>query len=100
MRLEIPSHLLGQHRVLSAAGKEVRSGRGGTRTTVKFDDDHQRLVLDYRVPDGEWRRLSPDQASVAVNDRGRATAIQETSAEDFRGLLAPLTGGNAALLGP
>ena len=48
LRLELPAHLLGQHRVLSTAGQELRAGVQGTRTNIKFDDENLRLVLDYR----------------------------------------------------
>jgi hypothetical protein len=91
--------LLGQHRVLNAAGQELRSGRQGCRTNVKFDDEAQRLVLDYRLQDGQWKRLCPDQASAVVGREGRRMGIEETSADDFRDLLTPLSGSNSTPLG-
>jgi hypothetical protein len=97
VRLELPAHLLGQHRVLSAAGQELRSGRTGSRTTIKFDDDNMRLIMDYRVPNGQWKRLCPEQASGVVSSQPRE--IQETSTEEFRGLLRPLTGANLTEVG-
>jgi hypothetical protein len=99
IRLEIPNHLLGQHRVLNAAGQELRSGRPGCRTSIKFDDDGMRMVLDYRIKDGPWKRLCPDQAAAAVGKEGRRLGIEETSAEEFKDLLTPLSGSNATPLG-
>ena len=99
LRLEIPNHLLGQHRVLNTAGQELRRGRPGCRTTIKFDDDNLRLVLDYRLQDEQWKRLGPDQAAAAVGKEGRRLNIEETSAEAFMGLLEPLSGANATPLG-
>jgi hypothetical protein len=98
LRLELPSHLLGQHRVLSSAAMELRKGKPGSRTSVKFDDDNLRLVLDYKVGDGPWKRLLPEQAA-AVGDRARPIGLQETSADDFRSLLGPATGANTESLG-
>ena len=98
IRLEIPNHLLGQHRVLGAAGQALRSGRSGTRTNIKFYDSLLRLVLDYKVQDGDWQRLCPDQAAQAVNTP-RNGPIKETTAADFKNLLGPATGANATGLG-
>jgi hypothetical protein len=98
VRLELPSHLLGQHRVLGSAGQELRSGRSGTRTNIKFDDSNLRLVLDYRVPNGEWMRLCPDQAAEAIS-QPEGGSIKETTATAFKQLLRPATGANATGLG-
>jgi hypothetical protein len=99
IRLELPSHLLGQHRVLSMAGQELRTGRKGCRTVIKFDDDKLRLVLDYKIQDEQWKRLCPEQAALVVGNRGEAQTIQETTAEAFKGLLRPATGANAEEIG-
>jgi hypothetical protein len=104
VRLELPNHLLGQHRVLGKAGRELRTGQPGCRTHVNFDDDKERLVLDYKLKDKPWRRLCPDQASEAVGSSSLDRQAEETSAEDFRGLLRregedSATGANAQPIG-
>jgi hypothetical protein len=103
IRLELPGHLLGQHRVLGKAGQELRSGQTGCRTVIRFDDDNMRLVLDYKIQNDQWKRLCPDQAATAVGTGANLQSIQETSAEDFRGLLrhnpSPATGANATGIG-
>ena len=89
---------MGQHRLLSAAGQELRSGRQGCRTTVKFDDERMRMVLDYKIGENPWKRLCAEEASQAISKGPGQTSIQETSAEDFRGLLRPASGANAITL--
>ena len=102
IRLELPNHLLGQHRLLGQAGQQLRSKNQGCRTNIKFEDDGQRLVLDFKLKEGEWRRLCPDQAADAISSRGELPGIKETSSEDFASLLQPsgvATGGNAEAMG-
>jgi hypothetical protein len=101
IRLELPNHMLGQHRLLSQAGQELRSKNQGCRTSIKFEDDGMRLVLDYRLQNGAWRRLCPDKAAEVLSSRGGA-GILETTSEDFRELISRggvATGGNAQELG-
>ena len=97
MRLELPSHLLGQHRALSNAAKSLRKSRPGTKTYVKFDDEELSLVMDYRLAGGSWTRLRPDQAKTAVPPEPEA-ALKEVSAEEFSSLLSPASGANATPL--
>ena len=99
IRLELPGHLLGQHRVLGMAGQSLRAGRTGCRTVIKFDDDNMRLVLDYRLQDDNWKRLCPDQASRAVGTSLSRGGAKETTAEAFKNLLRPTSGANATPLG-
>jgi hypothetical protein len=99
MRLELPNHLLGQHRVLGKAGQKLRSSNAGSRTNVKYDDDNLRLVLDFKLKDGDWERLTPDQAANAVGDQPRGGATKETTADNFKKLLLPTTGSNSMPLG-
>jgi hypothetical protein len=102
VRLELPNHLLGQHRLLAQAGQELRSKNSGSRTNIKFDDDRQRLVLDYKTKDGRWKRLCPDQAAGALDKQSEGAGIEETTTEDFRDLLSggvSATGANAETLG-
>ena len=54
MRLELPSHLLAQHRLLSQAAQNLRKSKTGTRTNIKFDDNTMDMVLDYRLDGGQW----------------------------------------------
>jgi hypothetical protein len=94
IRLELPAHLLSQHRMLSSAAQSLRKAREGCKTNLRFDDDTMKLVLDYKVKDSPWARLRPEQARgvVAPADIG----IQETSTEDFSKLLEnPSTGANS-----
>ena len=99
VRLELPSHLLGQHRVLGKAGQELRAGLSGSKTIIRFDDDNLRLVMDYKTKDGPWKRLCPDQASAAVGTGTEERQTVETSATDFQALLRPASGANAQPLG-
>ena len=94
MRLELPSHLLGQHRALTKAAANLRKAKPRTRTYVKFEDDTLSLVMDYRLEGGTWHRLRPDQAKQAVPDAA-PRKIDEVSAEQFESLLNPATGANA-----
>jgi len=104
IRLELPSHLLGQHRVLARAGQRLRAGQQNCRTNICFNDSNQRLVLDYKLQDGDWSRLCPDQASKAVGVVASRGGAKETTAEAFKSLLGPATegpasGANAVALG-
>jgi hypothetical protein len=97
MRLELPSHLLGQHRILSKAGADLRKTRPGSRTHIKFDDEALSIVMDYKLKDGDWMRLRPDQAKLAI-PASAPKEIKETSSQEFEQLLTPstpATGANA-----
>ena len=100
IRLEIPLHLLGQHRVLGTAAQSLRAANKGCRTNIRFDDDQRRMVLDYKLDGEPWGRLAPDQAAQVVSQRrGGAPSMAETSAEAFGALLGPTTGSNSTPLG-
>ena len=94
MRLELPSHLLGQHRTLNRAAADLRKAKPGTKTYVKFEDESQSLVMDYRLEGGGWHRLRPEQAREAL-PTAAPQQIAEVSAQDFEALLGPATGANA-----
>jgi hypothetical protein len=99
MRLELPSSLMGPHRILSNAAQALRKSRPGTRTYVKFDDDTLSLALEYKVEGGHWARIRPEEARGAIKDSDKAT-VKETTAEEFSSLLipsstTPATGANA-----
>ena len=53
IRLELLSHLLSQHRVLSAAGQRLRTAYKGCKTNLRFEDENLELVLDYKVQE-KW----------------------------------------------
>ena len=52
IRLEIPNHLLSQHRLLSLAAQRLGQANKNSHTNIKFDDDSLCLVLDYKVANG------------------------------------------------
>ena len=89
---------MGQHRVLSQAAQKLRTANQGARTNINFDDSTMQLALDYKVKDGLWSRLRPDQAKEVINteEKGRGG---DTSSQDFLKLLGPGTGANATNLG-
>ena len=92
LRLELPTHLLSQHRLLSEAGQKFRQSNAGGRTNLRFDDEKMQLVLDFKGKDGVWKRLRPEQAREVL-----ATAVresQDSTSEEFASLL-----GNFAPLG-
>jgi hypothetical protein len=99
IRLELPNHLLGQHRVLSQAGQELRTSNKGCRTNVRFEEESLGLVLYYRTQNSDtWKRVTPERAAAVV---GKAVnrSIEEASEEDLRQLLGPATGANKTALG-
>jgi hypothetical protein len=99
IRLELPNHLLGQHRVLSKAGQELRSSNQGCRTNIRFDEETMKLVLDFKTQGADaWKRVRVEQASAVVGQKS-GSGIQETSEEDLRELLEPLSGANKTPLG-
>jgi hypothetical protein len=97
MRLEIPAFLLGQHRTLNRAALKLREAKPGTKTYVKFEDDSMSLVLDYRLQNGTWSRIRPEQAKQAIPASAPAP-ISEATAEEFSDLLSPATGANTTPL--
>ena len=107
IRLELPTHLLSQHRVLSSAGQRLRSAYKGCRTNLRFEDETQELVLDYKLQDKQWSRLRHEEAR-KLNPQTVAS-VQDTSSEDFARLLdqaprsapsgAKATGANAQPIG-
>jgi hypothetical protein len=97
IRLEIPNHLLSQHRILSSVAHKLRQANQGSRTNIKFQDGEMTLVLDYRVGnDGQWKRLYPEQAAEVAQRQGTSVGTTRATAREFEELLTPrLTGGNA-----
>ena len=100
IRLEIPSHLMSLHRVLSSAAQRLRSAKSNCRTNIRFDDETKELVLDYKIKDEPWARLRGSEAR-KITSTAAAEALQETKSEDFERLLGegPATGANALSIG-
>ena len=85
---------------MSGVGQEIRTANQGCRTNVWFEDDLQRLVLDYKLQGSDtWKRIGPEQAAKLSADRGRATRVQEATEEELQDLLLPITGANRRPLG-
>ena len=105
IRLEIPNHLLGGHRVLAGIAKKLRTNHQGCRTNIVLDDNDMSIALDYRTdPDGDWTRIRPQQAREALPKDDKSRGLREASVEELTNLLksggeSRLTGANALPLG-
>jgi hypothetical protein len=98
IRIELPNHLLGSHRILGNTAKRLRENIVGCKTSIKLDDSVLDVVLDYKLLGKEiWKKIRPAEARQALP---KATEIHglETDAEEIRALLTPsanpLTGAN------
>jgi hypothetical protein len=100
IRLELPNHLLSQHRLLSSAAQKLRQSSQGSRTNVRFDDDNLGLVLDYRTKqDLNWKRLYPEEARQVGQMQDQSVATSRATAEECSQLLTAPTGANALPIG-
>jgi hypothetical protein len=99
LRLELPRHLLGPHRILARAGQKIRQASKGCKTNLKYDDEAMGLVLDLKPEGGDWTRLRPESAKEAMQD---LPTLRETTPTELATLLGGrslTTGANALNLG-
>ena len=97
LRLQIPSFLSNNFRVLENLGYQMRKMDPEVRRVVKFDDENQDLMMDVRVG-GEWRRVYPSDARAARNHNpnlsfGPSTMTSANISDFFAGP-SPATGAN------
>ena len=71
MRIEVPTHLLRDFRLLFKYGQNLRARHGkGTRRHVKFDDITLGLYLNVKLPgDVSWSRVSTEVARRGLQAR-------------------------------
>ena len=71
MRIEVPTHLMRDFRLLFKYGQNLRGRHGkGTRRHVKFDDISLGLYLNVKLPgDPNWSRVSTEVARRGLRAR-------------------------------
>lgn len=65
IRIHVPGFLLDSFHALQAVGYHMKKRDPNLRRSVKFDDENRDLVMDVRV-DGEWKRITSEQAKQAA----------------------------------
>ena len=90
MRIEVPSHLQRDFRILFKFGQTLRAKHGaGTRRHVKFDDVERTLFLNARLPgDDAWSRISVDVAKKGLRARELVSDDEVGRRFDISGPLA------------
>ena len=87
IRLEIPHHLMSNFKALNAASYRLKTKFAGCKRNIKYDDDCNDLILDFKTNnESGWRRLRPSQAKGLLRDEGGLA--EEMTAADMTGLLA------------
>ena len=69
MRLALPDHLIQTFKTLEDEGFRIVRRRSGTKRSIKFDDRTRSLVMDVKLPDSAWVRLTADQVFQASRSR-------------------------------
>ena len=89
IRLEIPYCLQSNLKALESVSFALKKKYPAIKRNVKFDDEHQDLVLDFCIdPEGSgvWRKVRPAQAAELKGKFGRSTT-EEVSFDDLGRLL-------------
>ena len=71
IRLSLPDHLISVFKILENEGFKIVRRRPGTKRSIKFDDLTRSLVMDIKLPQSSWVRITPEQ--VVRASRGRKT---------------------------
>ena len=72
MRLELPNHLQKSFRVLMNLAYDLKQKNKDLRRNIKFDEDEMDLFMDCQLDrEGEWKRVTPDQAVELTKNRRR-----------------------------
>ena len=69
LRLQLPDYLLSTFKLLENEAYRLVQRRPGTRRNIKFDDAHRSLVLDVKLPNMSWVRITADQVNKARRGR-------------------------------
>ena len=67
MSIHVPGHLLDNLAALNGLAYAIKLKNKGLKRAVKFDDAVQDIYLDLCIS-GNWRRVSPAQAKLALKD--------------------------------
>ena len=67
MALHVPGHLLDNLAALNGLAYAIKQRNPGLKRAVKFDDAVQDVYLDMCIA-GNWRRVTPPQAKLALKD--------------------------------
>ena len=66
VRLEIPYYLKPSLKALESVSYSLKKKFPDVRRNIRFDDENMNLALDFNTDpegSGNWRRLTPDQAT-------------------------------------
>ena len=79
MRLSLPDYLTSSFKVLENESFRLVRRRPGTKRSIKFDDMKRSLVMDVKLPDSGWVRITPEEVLAACKSRKQAPipAVQE-----------------------
>ena len=100
IRLHIPGYLSTNFKLLENLGYQMRAVDGNVRRVVKFDDEKQDLILDFKVGD-TWKRIRPAEAAAAKMSKSFAAPsgpveMDSSGIADFFATAGtPATGANA-----
>ena len=69
MRLAIQDYMMSSFKVLENEAFRIAQRRPGTKRSIKYDDASRTLVLDIKLPDAVWVRITTEQVKKAVRGR-------------------------------
>ena len=100
LRLEIPSHLMMTHRLLTMYGYNLRNRHGKeTRRIIKFDLIEQSLYLAYKLPGSElWHEITPAMAKTYKDRENQRSLLNFSESLSPVSNRSVLTGANATLV--
>ena len=100
LRLEIPDFLRGVFRRFESHGAALRNKYGQVKRSVRFDDANMSLLMDVKLEDTQWHRLTASDVASVVQTGGGISDTAGTSAEEKRKILfrdeEPTEGGSSS----
>ena len=67
--MALPDHLLSTFKVLENEGFRLVQRRPGTKRSIKFEDMSRSLVMDVKLPESNWVRITPSQILQSAKGR-------------------------------
>ena len=74
IRMTLPDFMMSSFKLLENEGYRIVQRRPGTRRNIKFNDLDSLLVMDIKLPDSNWVRVTPEQVARVSRSRRSETS--------------------------
>ena len=74
IRMTLPDFMMSSFKLLENEGYRIVQRRPGTRRNIKFNDLDRSLVMDVKLPDSNWVRVTPEQVARVSRSRRSETS--------------------------